>query len=69
MKGTSKVRQENNEEILIKQTVIVQEQSVPTYETGNIGRGLFIGMLISIPLWISFFGWLRIFLTFADKYI
>jgi hypothetical protein len=65
MKGTSKVRQENNEEI----AVIVQEQSAPAYGTGNIGRGIFFGMLISIPLWISFFGWLRIFLTFIDKYI
>lgn len=54
MKGTSKVRQENNDEVLIKQTVIGQEQSAPTHETGNIGRGLFFGMLISIPLWISF---------------
>lgn len=69
MKGTRKVRQKNNDELLIKPSVIIQEQSVPTSETGNIGRGLFFGMLISIPLWISFFGWLRIFLSFVDKYI
>ncbi|WP_312099355.1 hypothetical protein [Niallia sp.] len=63
------MRQENNDELLIKQPVIVKEQISYTHETGNIGKGLFYGILISIPLWISFFGWLRIFLSFVGKFI
>lgn len=60
------MRQENNGKLLIKQPVIVHEQISYTHETGNLGKGLLYGILISIPLWISFFGWLRIFLSFVE---
>ncbi len=67
MKGTIKVRQKNNNELLVKQSVLLKDHSYQIPETGNIGKGLFFGMLISIPLWISFFGWLRIIITFIGK--
>ncbi|AYV67941.1 hypothetical protein C2I06_14280 [Niallia circulans] len=57
------MKQKNNDEILIKQSIVVSDQNYFLPETGNIWKGLFFGMLISIPLWVSFFGWLRIFLT------
>ncbi|MCF2647706.1 hypothetical protein ACTQ5K_00245 [Niallia sp. Sow4_A1] len=60
------MRQENNDELIIKRARIVKEQ-IDSIETGHIGRGLFFGMLISTPLWISFFGWLRIFLFLLEK--
>ncbi|MGI8349982.1 hypothetical protein NiCM35_09385 [Niallia circulans] len=62
-----KMRQKNNDKILIKRSIVVSDQNYFSPETGNIWKGLFFGMLISIPLWISFFGWLRIFLTFVGK--
>jgi hypothetical protein len=67
MKGKKKMRQKNNDEILIKRSIVVSDQNYYLPETGNFGKGLFFGMLISTPLWISFFGWLRIFLTFVGK--
>jgi hypothetical protein len=63
MKGKVKMRQKNNDKILIKRSIVVSDQNYFSPETGNIWKGLFFGMLISIPLWVSFFGWLRIFLT------
>lgn len=29
-------------------------------ETNGFFRGLTIGMIVSIPLWLSFFGWVKI---------
>ncbi|WP_400243511.1 hypothetical protein AB3U99_20185 [Niallia sp. JL1B1071] len=64
------MNQENNDELLIKQSLIVKEYSAPIPETpGNIGKGLFFGIFISIPLWFSFFGLLRICFSLIDKYI
>ncbi|MEM5591473.1 hypothetical protein AAHH67_06430 [Niallia circulans] len=48
------MRQKNNEEILIKRSIVVSDQNYYLPETGNFGKGLFFGMLISTPLWISF---------------
>ncbi|WP_267913487.1 hypothetical protein [Bacillus sp. Au-Bac7] len=31
-----------------------------TAEKHDFVRGLTIGMLLSIPLWLSFFGWVKI---------
>lgn len=30
------------------------------YEERNTFKGLVNGMLLSIPLWLSFFGWIKI---------
>jgi len=32
-------------------------------EDGNLFEGLFWATLLSIPLWISFFGWIKIFIN------
>jgi hypothetical protein len=32
-------------------------------EQGNVFKGLLWGILLSIPLWISLFGWSRILLN------
>lgn len=30
------------------------------YQDGNFSDAFFLGTLLSIPLWISFFGWIKI---------
>jgi hypothetical protein len=38
-----------------------------SYETeGNFFLGLFWGGMISIPLWISFFGWVKLVIRFLN---
>lgn len=34
-----------------------QQESAPRPREGNIAAGLVWGVLISVPLWISIFGW------------
>ncbi len=35
-------------------------------EEGNLFIGLFWGMIFSIPLWISFFGWVKLVNVFIE---
>lgn len=34
------------------------------YEEGNFLKGLTWGIMLSIPLWLSFFGWIKIIRSF-----
>lgn len=35
-------------------------------EDDNFSKGLAYGILLSVPLWLSFFGWLKLFHEFLS---
>lgn len=39
-------------------------EHVEYYEEGNFIKGFFWAITLSIPLWLSFFGWIKIIRSF-----